>query len=411
MNLPTGLRFSFGVLGIALVSYPALELLHLGWLRDSAVLDKVCRVLLCSDPAILENGNEELVRGGVGGVRAAVKSYEEALRRDPASAYRWLDLGEALLADGQREKAKQCIAQAGSLGPRIPYVLLRVASFYYQTEETSLANSFMQRVLAVTDQFDALAFSYFDRMNNDVAQTLREGIPADKRAAQAYFLHLLSLGNSPDAAAGWAWLASHSYADDASADNYVAFLVRNKSYDEALNVWSTEMGNRNGDFPASNALFNGSFEREPVGQVFDWRVQKREGVQLSRDRTTASSGEWSMRVEFEGKENIAFQDLTQMAVVRPGPYIFHASIRTNNITTDQGVRFRIYDTESPARLNVMTEQFSGTNGWRGIDTGFTVGPETRLIEVQFIRTPSRKFDNKITGTSWIDDLKLQPVSK
>jgi hypothetical protein len=44
----------------------------------------------------------------------------------------------------------------------------------------------------------------------------------------------------------------------------------------------------------------------------------------------------------------------------PGHYRFHAFIRTEGLTTDQGIRFRVSDAEAPVRLDTIFGQFTGT---------------------------------------------------
>src|SRR2546427_13044195 len=95
-----------------------------------------------------------------------------------------------------------------------------------------------------------------------------------------------------------------------------------------------------------------------------------------------------------------------MAVVKPGSYLFRAQVRTEGITTDQGVGFRISDAESSARLDIKTENLVGTSDWKKVEARFLVPPQTRLIRLQVIRQPSWKFDNKISGTTWIDEASL-----
>jgi hypothetical protein len=81
-------------------------------------------------------------------------------------------------------------------------------------------------------------------------------------------------------------------------------------------------------------------------------------------------------------------------------------VRAEQITTDQGIGFRIVDAEEPGRLDVKTPRLSGTHDWTSIETRFIVPQQTRLVEVQVIREPSLKFDNKISGTAWVDDVRL-----
>jgi len=153
-------------------------------------------------------------------------------------------------------------------------------------------------------------------------------------------------------------------------------------------------------------LFNAGFERAPAGQTFDWRISRAEGAQAERDAAVAHSGGWSLRVRFEGRDNVAYQHVAQRAVVRPGPWRFEAQVRAEQITTDQGIGFRIVDAEEPGRLDVKTARLSGTRDWTSIEKRFTVPERTRLVEVQVVREPSLKFDNKISGTAWVDDVRL-----
>ena len=47
--------------------------------------------------------------------------------------------------------------------------------------------------------------------------------------------------------------------------------------------------------------------------------------------------------------------------------------------------------------------------WSPVEQDFVVLPQTRLLRVQIIRQPSMRFDNKVSGTAWINELKLEPI--
>src|SRR4029077_15251395 len=88
-----------------------------------------------------------------------------------------------------------------------------------------------------------------------------------------------------------------------------------------------------------------------------------EGAEVTRDCTTVSSGKCSLRISFAGTQNLGFAAASQLAFVRPGTYRFHASIRTEALTTDQGIRFQISDAEAPARLDEVFGQVTRTSTW------------------------------------------------
>ena len=119
-------------------------------------------------------------------------------------------------------------------------------------------------------------------------------------------------------------------------------------------------------------------------------------------------GKCSLRIGFAGTENLDVAAASQLTLVRPGHYRFRAFIRTEGVTTDQGIRFRISDAEVPARLDEVFGQFTGSTSWSSVDHDLIVAPETRLVRIEVIRQPSMKFDSKVDGTAWIDQLKLEP---
>src|SRR5881397_1254392 len=151
-------------------------------------------------------------------------------------------------------------------------------------------------------------------------------------------------------------------------------------------------------FVTAAACLDGDFESKPGGSSFDCRVTTFKGVEVARDSAVSCSGSSSLRIRFEGKENLSYSHVSQMAVVKPGSYLFRAQVRTEGITTDEGVGFRIFDAESSARLDIRTENLVGTSGWRKVEERFRVPEQTRAVQIQMVRQPSWKFDNRISGT-------------
>ena len=51
----------------------------------------------------------------------------------------------------------------------------------------------------------------------------------------------------------------------------------------------------------------------------------------------------------------------------------------------------------------------GTHPWQEQDIEFTVPQDCHAVVVRLRRRPSHRFDNKISGTLWIDDFKLEKM--
>lgn len=365
-----------------------LERFHLGWRLNSERL--------------AERGYEQLLGGDREG---ALELFELAVERDPASPYRWCDLGEARLAAGDEAGAREAMARGMERGEYIGPVAMRGVNFAYRVGDQGMALEYGKRLLGMTPAYDDAVFTVWERMECPAGEVLERGIP-DERAAGAYVRRLARQGNA-EAARAWEWAAARGYVDDRLADEYAGFLVRAGRGEEAVRAWAGYMALREPGYPENNAVFNGGFEREPAGRVLDWRIDPVEGVRVEREAGGAAEGEWSLRLRFEGKENLAYGQVRQVAAVGPGEWVLRARVRAEGITTDEGVRLRVVDAEAPRRLDVRTEAVTGSCGWREIGVRFVVGAGTRTVRVEVFRQPSLKFDNRLKGTVWIDAVRLQ----
>jgi hypothetical protein len=116
-------------------------------------------------------------------------------------------------------------------------------------------------------------------------------------------------------------------------------------------------------------------------------------------------------VDFIGGSNIALGAPSQYVPVEPNrSYHFHASMRTEDITTESGMRFSITDPNHTGALNALTDNFTGSHPWSPVDADVTTGPDTHFLLVRLFRDRSRLFENKLAGTVWIADISLVPSS-
>jgi hypothetical protein len=342
-----------------------------------------------------------LTAPGEDDLEKAVGVFRTVLQRNPHDPYRWADLGEALLEAGRKEEARYCYERVEALAPRVPPFLLRVANFHFAVGEPRRALPVTARILGMIPDYDAVIFSQYTRLAEN-ADVLRFGLPEDSRAARSWLRFVMEAGRLEDAQRSWDWVAGRALADDAVAGEYARFLIQRGQPEAASLAWARQAGARD----SANFLYNGDFEHEPAASPFDWSLARAAGVEVARDDKEAS-----LRISFAGTENLEITAASQLVFVRPGPYRFRARIRTDGVTTDQGIRFRIADAETPTRMNLTFGQFTGTNPWSDVQQDLVVPPQTRLLQVQVIREPSMRFDNRIAGTAWIDGFRLESAGR
>jgi hypothetical protein len=379
------------------------------WSTNEQVDGVLCRLFLCNNAPLIWQARQQLTGVREEDLQKSIGLFRKGLRRDPHDPYRWADLGEAFLDAGQKEDARYCYGQVLALAPQSAPLLLRVANFHFQIGENERALPITARILMLIPDYDSVIFSEYTRFVDHAEDILQYGLPEDSRAARSWLQFLIQAGRLGDAQRTWDWVARRGYADDALAGEYAEFLIRQGHPDSAASAWTQHLGARSGDDRKSTYFFNGDFESEPAPSPFDWNVARTPGVEVARDCTTAWSGKCSLRINFAGTQNLDFAAASQLAFVQSGSYRFQAFIRTEGLTTDQGIRLRISDAEVPARLDVVFGQYTGTREWSVVEHDLAVPPQTRLLQIQVIRQPSMKFDNKVSGTAWIDDLRLERI--
>jgi len=330
----------------------------------------------------------------------------EFLVKSPAAAQRWLRMAHFLLIENKPQKALYCVERSVALAPHSPPVLLEAAAFFHATGHGSQGLELMSRVLAATRDYDDLIFSLYRRAA-DVATVLRQGLPREPSAARAYFLHLLEERDLDGARLAWDWLSRSSFADRAVVRRYLFALIEDGRYDEAAAVFQNLLPTEERPF-GGNRIVHGGFEAESSGAPLDWVLTPVPHAEARRDDSSVWEGSWSLRIEFDGEANVEYRHVAQRAILWPGRWKLQAWIRTDNLTSDQGVGLRIFEARPAPDWQLWTESVSGNSGWRLLEATVTVPPRVRLVQIEIVRRSSRKLDCKIGGVAWIDAVSLTP---
>jgi hypothetical protein len=320
-----------------------------------------------------------------------------ALRRDPASPFRWCELGSSLLDQGRKEEAPRCFERALELGPNLVSNLSLAAQFYSRVDERQNVLRCSARILELSPGYKGSILESYTSSDYQLSDTLNYGLPPDPSIARDYFRVLLR-GKEPEPIQqAWQWLAQRSIPDRILTNQYVGFLMEIKDYEQARETWISYLGNGRGTYLSSEFIYNGGFETEPCGSIFDWRISPVKGVEVIRDTGIAQSGKYSLRIEFNGKENPGYLGVGQELVLTPGKYRLSAYMRTEGISTDRGIFLRV--------MNLTSDEMKGSNEWTRVELNLVV-LETKRVRVEVGRQKSEKFDCLIKGKAWVDAVEM-----
>jgi hypothetical protein len=191
-------------------------------------------------------------------------------------------------------------------------------------------------------------------------------------------------------------------------------LIKKLQVAEAQRVWDQALTfasvSRPPDPPGS-LVWDGGFESDVTGGGFAWRFSSfLDGVLITLDTKEKHSGNRSLRLTFDGLTNMTFNNVCQFVPVQPSaPYVFSAWIMTRSLSTDQGVRFGLRSVGDPNNSLAWTEDVEGTRPWTKVELPWNSGKDVRELQLCVTRLPSAKFDSKIRGLAWIDDVLLLPA--
>jgi len=212
--------------------------------------------------------------------------------------------------------------------------------------------------------------------------------------------------NPVSAQIAWNYVLERGWVDDALAGEYAEGLINRNQPASAAQAWAEYEGSRYPGYLKSTYVFNGGFELNPTRSPFDWQIAERPGVTVSVDEQLSYAGHKSARINFDGTENVKKSLLSQSAYLPPGRYTFRARVKSDGLTTNQGPLFEIVG----KGLHAATEQVTGSSDWYQMEAAFQVPADAGLLDVRLTRNESLKFDNKIKGTVWVDEVRIVPES-
>jgi hypothetical protein len=325
---------------------------------------------------------------------ATPESVSILVSADPANPMVWCTYAAALSQRGDTQKAQSAFDHAITLGPGMPAVLMRVGNFDFTHGRREHGFLLSAQILSQTSAFDEIIFSYLQRADVPAGTLLGTAVPDTSRPARSWLAWLRAHGSDQDLCETWAWMSRNRLLDEKSAGEAAWGLWNRKSYRTAYALWTDWLG-------TTQLLANTRFETAPRETPFDWTLGCGPAVAVTRAH--------GLDVRFSGTENVAFSGVRQFTVVPAGRYRFSAEVSSENLTTDQGPFFRIFDPANPGRLQAASAPILGTMGKHWITVELTVSG-TQALAIQLDRRPSERFDNRISGTLHIDHVSLTPVA-
>lgn len=346
----------------------------------------------------------------------AVSALRKSVELDPYSAEAMLDLAIAYDSEGDIAQARAALISAQRVYPLSADVAWSFGNFLLRQGEQEAAFVQMRKALDLDPKRASEAFSRAWQLQPNADVILDRVIPPSP-ATLLPILHSLSDGQSLETAQ-LVWSRLIALNQKVPLREVVPFfdaLLHERRVNDAAQMWpqaTAMMENPPPPDPTGSLLWDGGFESGYVGGGFGWHFTSvNRNVLIAFDQSEKHSGEKSLRILFNGRENINFQDVCHSFVPQPGQdYRLNAWIKTESLTSSEGVRFQISSYVATGQRAEQSSAIEGTQPWTQLSFAWRAPEDSGFAYVCARRKMSDMPGSDIQGAAWIDDVSLTPAS-
>ena len=346
-------------------------------------------------------------------LKKSLQYLGEAITRNPLEQEYWLSLAKVWQRMGEAEASGKALEKAIMVFPTGYQGRWTAGNLLLLQGEYEKALPHFSYILAHYPNQSSLVHDVWGKVVKDSDFFIENLVPQDSFSLTQYLSYLYDAGDQEKVKKVWKRRASLGYqADRAETVRHVDFLISRGDLTEGYRIFITRLREEKLPAPSDkNLIINGGFEKGTVlGGGFDWRIGTVPGAEISFDRAESFEGQSSLKIFFNGKENVDFHHVYQYVALKPNqPYLLKARIKTKTVTTKSGIKLEV--TGIGPAFQGTSEPLIGDNDWKELNVSFRTPHQSQGGVVRLRREKTDKFDRFISGTVWIDNVQLVEKSK
>jgi hypothetical protein len=335
-------------------------------------------------------------------LRESERFFQEAIEKNPLEQEYWFDLAKVIKAKRKGADVERAIVNAILVFPtgyRGRWIAGNLLLEQGDIDKALLHSSY---ILTHYPEQSRLVYAVFEKVADDADFVLEHLIPKDPSSFEHYLAYLYEVGEKEPVRNAWGKKVEFGFKPDQKETlRYIDFLISKGELNQAYQIWRSTLVS-----PDGNLISNGGFETDSApGSGFDWKIGKVKGAEILFDDSVFLEGKRSLKITFDGKENVDFQQISQLVSWRPETeYLLKAYMKTKGITTRSGLKMEI----SGIGVNVYgaSESVTGDNEWKELTVRFRTPAHSQGGQVRVRRERTDKFDRLISGEVWIDAVRL-----
>jgi hypothetical protein len=338
----------------------------------------------------------------------SLEFFCRAVERNPLELEYWKSLAKTFQQMGDAEAFERAVENVILVFPTGYQGRWAAGNLFLQQGDSAKALPHFSYILAHYPDQSGMVYDVWRRVTKDADFLLENLIPRDPSAYSQYLLYLYQAGDKETVKKVWQKREALGYkAKPPESIHHMDYLISRGDLNEAWRTFEAALREQGLPIPSrQNLIVNGGFEVDKLlGGGFDWRIEPIRGAEVSFDRTVAREGERSLKISFNGKENVDFGHVFQFVSWKPDHrYLLKAHLKTKALTTRSGIRLEVVGI-GPAFYGA-TEPLTGNNDWRELSISFETPKKSQGGVVKIRRERTDKFDRLISGAVWLDNVLL-----
>jgi hypothetical protein len=346
-------------------------------------------------------------------LRESAQYFRKAIERNPLEQEYWLNLAKICQRTGERTASEGALENGVMVFPTSYRGRWVSGNLLLLQGDFEKALPHFSYLLAHYPNQSSTVYDVLEKAASDSDFVLERIVPKDPSSFRQYLSYLYETGDKDSVRKAWAKKFSFGYqADREQTLRHIEFLISRGELNEAFQVWKARLQEEGlSPFSDSNLITNGDFEKDQIlGGGFDWKIEKVPGAEVSFDPSVAFEGKRSLKIVFNGKENVDFYHVYQFLPLKSDTeYVLRANVKTQAVTTKSGLKIEVIGVGQAFQR--QSEALTGDNEWRELIVSFRTPAQLQGGLVRIRRDKTDKFDRIISGTVWIDQVSLTEKSR
>jgi hypothetical protein len=337
----------------------------------------------------------------------------KAIEKNPLEQQYWLNLAKVFQRMGESRASQKALENATLLFPDGYHGRWVAGNILLQQGDLEKALPHFSYILANYPNQSSMVYDVLGKAIDDPDFILERLLPKDPASLRQYLSYLYEAGDKEVAQKAWQKRDLFAFRPDRNETlRHIDFLISRADINGAFLIWKARLQEEGLSIPSDgNLITNGGFEKEKIlGGGFDWKIGKVPGAEISFDPSMTFEGKFSLKIVFNGKENVDFAHVYQFVPLKPDTeYVLKANMKTQAVTTKSGLKIEISGI-GPAFYKA-SEPLIGDNEWKELMVTFRTPAQSQGGLVRIRRERTGKFDRFISGTVWLDHFSLKETSK